>query len=65
MSALTDFQAGQTYPAISTTLLGKVAAGLSPGDTLLVGGPPPVPHVLSAILDAIVALDQSVAVISG
>lgn len=60
MSALTNYQAGQTYPAIATTMLRTIAAGLNPTDTAAVGGPPPVPHVLEAIVDAVVALDQQV-----
>jgi hypothetical protein len=39
-------------------MLGKIAAGLNPTDTAAVGGPPPVAHVLEAIVDAIVAIDQ-------
>jgi hypothetical protein len=60
MSALTEYQGGSTFPTISTTMLGKVAAGLNPTDTAAVGGPPPTPHVLEAIVDAITALDQAV-----
>jgi hypothetical protein len=33
MSALTNYQnGGQTFPTISTTMLGKIAAGLNPTD---------------------------------
>jgi hypothetical protein len=60
MSALTNYQSGQTYPAIATTMLGKIAAGLNPTDTATIGGPPPTPNVLEAIVDAVVALDQAV-----
>jgi hypothetical protein len=60
MSALTSYQAGTTYPPIATTMLGKIAAGLNPTDVAYVGGPPPTPNVLEAIVDAIAALDQSV-----
>jgi hypothetical protein len=60
LSALIQYQAGQTYPAISTAMLGAIAAGLNPTDVAAVGGPPPVPHVLEAIVDAITALDQQV-----
>lgn len=59
MSSLTDYHAGQTFPAISTTMLGKVADRLNPDDTAPIGGPPAVPHVLEAIIDAIVAVDQA------
>lgn len=58
MSALTNFQAGQTFPAVSTTMLGKIADGLNVDDTAAIGGPPPSPHVLEAIVDALVSLDQ-------
>jgi hypothetical protein len=57
MSALTSYQNGATFPPIATTMLGKVAAGLNPGDTALIGGPPPTPAVLEAIIDALVAID--------
>jgi hypothetical protein len=60
MSALTDYQAGQTFPAISTTMLAAIAAGLNPTDTAAVGGPPPSARRLSAIVDALVALDKAV-----
>lgn len=60
MSALTNYQAGQTYPAISTAMLGKVSANLNPTDTEQIGGPPPTPQVLEAIVDAIVAIDQNI-----
>lgn len=60
MSSLTNFQAGQTFPAISTSMLATIADGLNPADTAAIGGPPPVPHVLEAIVDAITALDQAV-----
>lgn len=59
MSALTNYQTGQTFPAISTSMLGTIADGLNAADTAAVGGPPPLPHVLSALVDAIVALDQA------
>lgn len=59
MSALTSYQNGQTFPAISTAMLSTIAEGLNPTDTAAVGGPPPVPHVLEAIVDAITALDQA------
>lgn len=58
MSALTNYQSGATFPAISTTMLGKIAAGLDPTDVATVGGPPPGPHVLEALVDAVAALDQ-------
>jgi hypothetical protein len=57
MSALTNYHAGQTYPPIATTMLSTIAAGLNPKDTAAVGGPPPTPKVLEAIVDAITALD--------
>jgi hypothetical protein len=57
MSALTQYQAGATFPPIATTMLSKVAANLNPGDTALIGGPPPTPAVLEAIVDALTALD--------
>jgi len=57
MSALTNYQNGQTFPPIATTLLSTIAAGLNKADTALVGGPPPGPAVLSTIIDAITALD--------
>jgi hypothetical protein len=57
LSALTNYQSGQTFPPIATTMLGKVAAGLNPTDTALIGGPPPTPAVIEALLDAITALD--------
>jgi hypothetical protein len=60
MSALTNYQAGATFPAISTAMLSTIAANLDPHDTAAVGGPPPGPHVLEAIVDAIAALDQQV-----
>ncbi len=60
MSALTSYQAGATFPAISTTMLSAIAEGLNPTDTAAIGGPPPVPHVLEAIIDAIAALDHAV-----
>jgi hypothetical protein len=60
VSSLTNYQAGATFPAISTTMLSIIAAGLNPTDTATLGGPPPVPHVLEAIVDAIVALDTAV-----
>jgi hypothetical protein len=41
-------------------MLSTIAAGLNPTDTAAIGGPPPVPHVLEAIVDAIAALDQAV-----
>lgn len=59
MSALIDYQNGSTFPPIATTMLGKVAAGLNPTDTATIGGPPPVPRVLEAIIDAVVAIDQA------
>jgi hypothetical protein len=59
LSALTAYQAGTTYPPIATTMLAKIAAGLNPSDVALVGGPPPTPAVLSAIVDAIVAIDDA------
>ncbi len=59
MSALTNYQAGTTFPPIATTMLGKIAAGLNPTVIAQVGGPPPTPAVLSAIVDAIVAIDES------
>ncbi len=62
MSAISEYQGGQTFPPIATTMLGKVAAGLNPTDTALVGGPPPTPAVLSAIIDAIVAIDDSLGI---
>ncbi|CQD07420.1 hypothetical protein BN000_01482 [Mycobacterium europaeum] len=58
MSALTSYQAGAPFPEISSAMLATIADGLNPADTAVVGGPPPVPHVLEAIVDAIVALDQ-------
>jgi hypothetical protein len=60
MSALTSYQAGTKYPPIATTMLSKIAAGLNPTDTALVGGPPPTPAVLEAIVDAVTALDQNI-----
>ena len=60
MSALANFQNGSTFPAISTTMLGTIAAGLNKADTAAVGGPPPGPRVIEALLDAVVALDQQV-----
>lgn len=57
MSALTNYQAGQTYPPIATMMLATIATGLNKADTALIGGPPPSAHVLSAIVDAIAALD--------
>lgn len=60
MSALTDYQSGTTFPATTTAMLAKIAAGLNPADTATLGGPPPVPHVLEAIVDAVVALDEAV-----
>lgn len=60
MSALTEFQNGATYPTITTTMLTRIAEGLNPTDTALIGGPPPTPNVLEAIVDAITALDQAV-----
>lgn len=58
MSALVNYQSGQTYPAITTTMLAKVATNLNPTDTATFGGPPPVPHVIEAIIDALVAIDE-------
>ena len=43
-------------------MLSKIAAGLNPTDTGLVGGPPPTPAVLSAIIDAITALDVALGI---
>jgi hypothetical protein len=60
MSALTNYQNGSTFPPIATAMLGAIAAGLNPTDSSAVGGPPPTPHVLEAIVDAIVAIDQAV-----
>jgi hypothetical protein len=60
MSALTKYQNGQTYPAISTTMLGKIADDLNLTDTAQIGGPPPTPNVLEAIVDAIAALDVAI-----
>jgi hypothetical protein len=60
MTALANYQNGQTFPAISTTMLSTIAAGLNKSDTALIGGPPPGPHVIEALLDAVVALDQQV-----
>ena len=60
MSALTSYQAGGTFPAISTAMLAKVAGGLNPTYTAKLGGPPPTPNVLEAIVDAITALDTVV-----
>ncbi|MGA8332956.1 MAG: hypothetical protein WB777_27285 [Mycobacterium sp.] len=37
-----------------------IGDGLKPTDTALIGGPPPVPHVIEALIDAVVALDQAV-----
>lgn len=58
MSALTNFQAGQNFPAVSTTMLGKIADGLNPTDTAAIGGPPATPHIIEALVDAVTALDQ-------
>jgi hypothetical protein len=60
MSALTGYQNGSTFPPIATTMLSTIAAGLNKADTATVGGPPPVPHVLEAIVDAIAALDVAI-----
>lgn len=60
MSALTNYQGGATFPTISTTMLSTIAANLNPHDTAALGGPPPGPHILEAIIDAIAALDQAV-----
>jgi hypothetical protein len=60
VSALTEYQNGSTFPATSTTMLAAIAAELNPTDTSEVGGPPPSPHVLEAIVDAVVALDTKV-----
>ena len=57
MSALTSYQSGTIYPPIATAMLAKIAANLNPSDVALVGGPPPTPNVLEAIVDALVALD--------
>lgn len=60
MSALINHQNGQTFPTITTAMLATIATGLNKADTATFGGPPPVPHVLEAIVDAITALDQSI-----
>ena len=58
MSALTSYQAGTTFPAISTAMLATIADGLNPDDTAAVGGPPALPAIMSALIDAVVALDE-------
>jgi hypothetical protein len=60
MSALTNYQDGSTFPPIATTMLSTIADDLNRKDTAQIGGPPPTPHVLEAIVDAIAALDQAV-----
>jgi hypothetical protein len=60
VTALTNYQNGTTYPSIATAMLSKIAAGLNPTDTAVIGGPPPTPAVLEAIVDAIVAIDQNI-----
>jgi hypothetical protein len=65
MSALTNYQSGQTYPPIATTMLSTIAAGLNPTDVAAVGGPPRTPHVLEAIVDAIAVLEAAVIALQG
>jgi hypothetical protein len=57
MSALSNFQNGQSFPSISTAMLGTIAQGLNKTDSQAVGGPPPTPRVLESIIDAVTALD--------
>jgi hypothetical protein len=49
MSALSNFQNGQSFPSISTAMLGTIAQGLNKTDSQAVGGPPPTPRVLESI----------------